>query len=67
MAGSYVEEINEQVRGRDLDPPVKGRGRKDKSRDAITSLDGQVARLELAIADCYSGHQGGVGPIGAKH
>ena len=33
----------------------KGRGRKDKSRDAITSLDGQVARLELAMADTKEG------------
>ena len=51
MVGSYVEE----VQGRDLGPPAKGRGRKDKSRDAITSLDGWVARLELAMTDTKEG------------
>ena len=40
---------------RDLDPPAKGRGRKDKSRDAITSLDGWDARLELAMANPKEG------------
>ena len=51
MANSHVGEVGEQVRGRDLDPLTKGRGRKDKFCDAITSLDGRVARLELAMAD----------------
>ena len=34
-----MEEVCEQVWGRDLDPHAKGRGKKDKSRDALTSLD----------------------------
>ena len=38
--GSHVEEVCEQVRGRDLDLPTKGKERKDKSRDTITSLNG---------------------------
>ena len=36
MAGSHVEEGGEQVRGKDSGPST--RGRKDKSRDAISSL-----------------------------
>ena len=46
-----MEEVSEQVRGRDLDPSTKSKGKKDKSRDAITSLDGQVAKLEVAMVD----------------
>ena len=55
MASSHVEEVDEQVQGRDLDPPAKGRGKKDKSRDPLTSLDGRVTRLEVAMADTKEG------------
>ena len=55
MVGSHVEEVGEKVRGRDLDPMAKGRERKDKSRDVITSLDGWVAMLELAMVDTKEG------------
>ena len=58
MTGSHVEEGGEQVRGKDSGPST--RGRKDKSRDAISSLEGRFVRLEL-------GDQGGDGPFGAKH
>ena len=52
MASSQLEEIVEQVRGRDVDPVApKGRGKKDKSRDPIVSLEGRVNRLEIAMAD----------------
>ena len=54
MASSHAEEVAEQVRGRDLDPPAKGRGKKDKSRDPLTSLDSRVTRLEIAMADTKS-------------
>ena len=37
MAGSHVEEGGEQVRGKDSGPSTRGR---DKSRDAISSLEG---------------------------
>ena len=43
MAGSHVEEGGEQVRGKDSDPST--RGRKDKSSDAISSLEGRFVRL----------------------
>ena len=55
MASSHVEEVSEQVRGRDLYPPAKGRGKKDKSRDPLMSLDGRVTRLEVAMADTKEG------------
>ena len=38
MAGSHVKEGDEQVQGNDSGPST--RGRKDKSRDAISSLKG---------------------------
>ena len=53
MAGSHVEEGGEQVRGKDSGPST--RGRKDKSRDAISSLKGLFARLELGVADTKEG------------
>lgn len=45
MVDSTVEEVSEvskQVHGRDLDTPVRGGGKKDKSCDAIIGLDGRV-------------------------
>ena len=56
MAGSQVEEVADQVRGRDADSVApKGRGKKDKSRDPIASLEGRVSRLEVTIADTKEG------------
>ena len=56
MAGSKVEEVADQVYGRDADPvALKGRGKKDKSRDPIASLEGRVNRLEVTIADTKEG------------
>ena len=53
MAGSHVEEGGEQVQGKDSCPST--RGRKDKSRDAISSLEGRFVRLELGVADTKEG------------
>ena len=53
MAGSHVEEGGEQVRGKDSG--LSTRGRKDKSRDAISSLEGRFVRLELGVADTKEG------------
>ena len=53
MAGSHVEEGGEQVWGKDSGPST--RGRKDKSRDAISSLEGRLVRLELGVADTKEG------------
>ena len=61
MAGSHVEEGGEQVQGKDSSPST--RGRKDKSRDAIFSLEGRFVRLELGVADTKEG----MDLFGAKH
>ena len=53
MAGSHVEEGGEQVWGKDSGPST--RGTKDKSRDAISSLEGRFIRLELGVADTKEG------------
>ena len=53
MAGSHVEEGGKQVRGKDSGPSTWGR--KDKSRDAISSLEGRFVRLELGVADTKEG------------
>ena len=53
MAGSHVEEGGEQVRGKDSGPST--RGRKDKSRDVISSLKGRFVRLELGVANTKEG------------
>ena len=53
MTGFHVEEGGEQVRGKDSSPSTWGR--KDKSRDAISSLEGRFVRLELGVADTKEG------------
>ena len=56
MANSQIEGIVEQVRGRGVDLVApKGRGKKDKSRDLMASLEGRVTRLEVAMADTKEG------------
>ena len=53
MVGSHVEEGGEQVRGKDSGPST--RGMEDKSRDAISSLEGRFVKLELGVADAKEG------------
>ena len=53
MTGSHVEEGGEQVRGKDSDPSTQGR--KEKSHDAISCLEGRFVRLELGVADTKEG------------
>ena len=48
MAGSHVEEGGEQA-------GPSTRSRNDKSRDAISSLEGRFVRLELGVADTKEG------------
>ena len=55
MLGSNVEETSEQPRGREVDPTAQGRGRKDKSRDAIANMEARLAKVELAMADTQEG------------
>ena len=53
MAGSHVEEGGKKVRGKDSGPST--RGRRDKSRDVIYSLEGRFVKLELGVADTKEG------------
>ncbi|RVW80510.1 hypothetical protein CK203_052877 [Vitis vinifera] len=55
MSGSNVEETSEQTRGRETEPTARGRGRKDKSRDAVANMEARLAKVELAIADTREG------------
>ncbi|KAL6314384.1 hypothetical protein AAG906_021442 [Vitis piasezkii] len=55
MLGSNVEETSEQTRGREIEPTARGRGRKDKSRDAIANMEARLAKVELAMADTREG------------
>ena len=51
MSGSNVEETSEQTRGRKIEPIAQGRGKKDKSRDAIANMEARLAMVKLAMAD----------------
>ena len=53
MVGSHLEEVCEQVQGKEFG--LSTRGRKDKSRDVISSLEGRFVRLELGVADTKEG------------
>ncbi|RVW89537.1 hypothetical protein CK203_043644 [Vitis vinifera] len=55
MSGSNVEETSEQTRGRKIKPTAWGRGRKDKSRDAIANMEARLAKVELAMVDTREG------------
>ena len=55
MSGSNVEETSEQTRGRKIEPTAWGRGRKDKSRDAIANMEARLAKVELAMVDTREG------------
>ena len=53
MVSSHMEEVCEQVQGRDPSPST--RGRNDKSLDAISSLERRFVRLELGVANTKEG------------
>ncbi|RVX06627.1 hypothetical protein CK203_029525 [Vitis vinifera] len=55
MSGSNVEETSEQTRGRETEPTARGRGRKDKSRDAVANMEARLAKVELAMANTREG------------
>ncbi|RVW76390.1 hypothetical protein CK203_056595 [Vitis vinifera] len=46
-----MEETSEQTRGRETEPTARGRGKKDKSHDAITNMEARLAKVELAMTD----------------
>ena len=50
MSGSNVEDTtSEQTHGRETAPVT--RARKEKSRDAIATMEARLAKLEVAMAD----------------
>ncbi|RVW89399.1 Oxysterol-binding protein-related protein 3C [Vitis vinifera] len=51
MSSSNMEEISEQTRGRETEPTARGRGKKDKSCDAVSNMEARLAKMELAMAD----------------
>ena len=55
MFGSIIEEISEQTRGREIEPTTQGRGRKDKSCEAIANMEARLTKVELAMADTREG------------
>ena len=50
MSGFNVEETSEQTYGRETEPTARGKGRKDKSRDALANMEAR-----LAMADTREG------------
>ncbi|RVW79093.1 hypothetical protein CK203_048206 [Vitis vinifera] len=55
MSGSNVEETSEQTRGREMEHTTRGRGRKDRFRDALANMEARLAKVELAMADTWEG------------
>ncbi|RVW53885.1 hypothetical protein CK203_101199 [Vitis vinifera] len=51
MSSSNMEETSEKTRGREIEPTVGGKDRKDKSRDAIANMEARLVKVELAMAD----------------
>ena len=55
MSGSNVDETSEQTHGRETKPAARGRGKKDKSHDALSNMEARLAKVELAMADTWEG------------
>ena len=57
MSGSNVDENSEQTHGREMEHTARGRGRgrKDKSHDALANMEARLAKVELAMANTREG------------
>ena len=51
MLGSNIEDASKKTRGRETEPTIQGRGRKDKSHDTVANMDARLAKVELVMAD----------------
>ena len=51
MSGSNMDETSEQTCGRETEPAIPGRGRKDKSRDVLANMEAKLAKVDLVMAD----------------
>ena len=49
MSGFNVDEISKQTCGRETEPAARGKGKKDKSRDAVANMEARLAKVELAM------------------
>ena len=55
MSGFNVNETSEQTRGRATEPAARGRGRKDKSCDALANMEARLTKVEIAMANTWEG------------
>ena len=55
MSSSNVDETSEQTLRRETKPVAQGKGRKDKSHDALANMEARLAKVELAMADTREG------------
>ena len=55
MSGSNVDENSEQTHGREMEHTARGRGRgrKDKSRDALANIEARLAKVEFTMEDTW--------------
>ena len=49
MSGSNVDEISKQTRRKKTEPAAWGRGRKDKSHDALANIEARLAKVKVAM------------------
>ena len=55
MLGSNVNETSEQTHGRATELAARGRGRKDKSCDALANMEARLTKVEIAMANTWEG------------
>lgn len=50
MLGSMMEDVGEQVRGKDI-PPARGRGKRNKFIDIVANMEAKLLKVEIAMAN----------------
>ena len=55
MSGSNVDDTSEQTCGRETKLAAWGRGKKDKSHDAVANMEARLAKVDLAMANTQEG------------
>ena len=55
MSGSNMDGTSEKARGRETKPTTHGRGRKDKSRDALANIEERLAKVGVAMVNTREG------------
>ena len=53
MSGSNVEETSKQTHGLEMEHTARGRGKKDKSRDALANIEARLAKVEFTMEDTW--------------